>query len=78
MIDNYKNYQEGLRNEFIRYGKCSKTLNSFLFLFSNKMLVINFNIRTGTHKMHARKANREYPDQAVSLKTIRSGFSLFV
>ena len=39
------------------YGKCSKTLNSytFLFLYSNKFLII----RAGINKMLARKANRE-------------------
>ena len=40
------------------YGKCSKILNTFLFLFSNKMLVI----RAGIHKMHVRIANRKVPD----------------
>ena len=34
----------------------------FLFLFSNKMLVI----RAGTHNMLVRKANREDPDQTAS------------
>ena len=37
------------------YGKYSKILNTFLVLFSNKMLVI----RAGIHKMLVRKANRE-------------------
>ena len=37
------------------YGKCSKILNTFLILFSNKMLVI----RAETGKMLVRKANRE-------------------
>ena len=41
------------------------------------MLVINFNIKAGTHKMHAREAIREDPDQAASLKGIRSGSALF-
>ena len=40
-------------------GKCSKILNTFLFLFSNKMLVI----RAGSHKMLGGIANREDPDK---------------
>ena len=39
--------------------KCSKMLNTFLFLFTNKILVI----RAGIHKMLVRIANREDPDQ---------------
>ena len=35
------------------YGKCSKILNTFLVLFSNKMLVI----RAGVHKVLVRIAN---------------------
>ena len=35
------------------YNKCSKILNTFLFLFSNKTLVI----RAGIHKMLVRIAN---------------------
>ena len=41
-----------------QYGKCSKILNTFLFLFSNKMLVF----RAGFQKMLARIANREDPE----------------
>ena len=41
------------------YGKCSKILNTFLYLFSNKMLVF----RSGIHKMLVRKENGEDPDQ---------------
>ena len=44
------------------YDKCSKISNTFLFLFSNKMLVI----RAGTHKMLVRIANREDSDQTAS------------
>ena len=44
------------------YGKCSKILNTFLFLFLAKMLVF----RTGIHKMFDRIANREDPDQTAS------------
>ena len=39
------------------YGKCSKISNTFLFLFSNKMLVF----RTGIYKMLVRVANKERP-----------------
>ena len=39
--------------------KCSKISNTFLFLFSNKLLVI----KAGIHKMLVRIANREDPDQ---------------
>ena len=48
------------------YGKCSKILNTFLFLFSNKMLVL----RAGIHKMLSRIANREDPDQAASSEAV--------
>ena len=41
------------------YGKCSIISNTFLFLFSTKMLVI----RDGIHKTFVRTANREDPDQ---------------
>ena len=46
----------------MNYNKCSKISNTFLFLFSNKMLVI----RAGIHKMLFRIANREDPDQTAS------------
>ena len=42
-----------------RYGKCSKILNTFHVLFSNKVLVI----KAGICKMLVRLANREDPDQ---------------
>ena len=45
----------------VPYGKCSKILNTFLFLFSIKML-----IRAGIKKMIVGKANREDPDQTAS------------
>ena len=48
------------------YGKCSKISNTFLFLFSNNMLVI----RAGTHKMSVRIASSEDPDQTASLETV--------
>ena len=41
------------------YGKCSKNLNIFLSVCSQKMLII----RAATHKMLVLKANREDPDQ---------------
>ena len=40
------------------YGKCSKILNTFLFLFTNKMLFF----RAGCHKILVRIANRKDPD----------------
>ena len=40
------------------HGKCSKILNTFLFLFANKMLVF----MAGIHKMLVRIANWEDPD----------------
>ena len=46
----------------LKYGKCSKISNTFLFLFLTKMLVI----RAGIHKMLIRIANREDPDQTTS------------
>ena len=48
------------------YGKCSKILNTLLFLFSNKTLVI----QAGIHIMHVRIANREDPDQTASSEAV--------
>ena len=48
------------------YGKCSKISNTFLFPFSNKMLVF----RAGIHKMLVKIANREDPDQTASLEAV--------
>ena len=45
------------------YGKCFKILNTFIFLFSNKILII----RAGTHRMLVRIANRVDPYQTASL-----------
>ena len=56
------------------YGKYSKTSNTFFFLFVNEMLVL----RTGTHEMLVRIANREGPDQTASLEAVRSVPALFV
>ena len=47
-------------------GKCSKILNTFLFLFSNKMLFI----RAGIHKMYVSPANREDTDQTASEEAV--------
>ena len=44
------------------YGKCSKILNTFLILFSHKMLFI----RAGNHKMLCIIANGEDLDQTAS------------
>ena len=43
-------------------SKCSKILNTFLFLFSNKMWVN----KAGIHKMHVRIANRGDPGETAS------------
>ena len=51
-----------LRIKKKNYGKYSKIFNTFLFLFSNEMLVI----KAGIHKMLARIANREDLDQTRS------------
>ena len=48
------------------YGKCSKILNTFLSLFSNKIMVF----RAGIHKFLVRVANREDPDQTASLEAV--------
>ena len=44
----------------LSYGKCPIISNTFLFLFTAKMLVI--------YKMLVRIANREYPDQTACQK----------
>ena len=48
------------QNRIPVYGKCSKILNTFHFLFSKKMWVI----MAAIHKMVVRVANREDPDQS--------------
>ena len=48
------------------HGKFSKISNTFLFLFSNKMLLI----RTEIYKMLVRIANREDPDQTASSEAV--------
>ena len=50
----------------IAYCKCSKILNTFLILFSNKVLIIKAEI----HKMSVRIANRKDPDQTASLEAV--------
>ena len=49
-----------------RYCKCSKISKTFLFLFSNKMLVFG----TGIHKFLVRVANWEDPDQTASSEAV--------
>ena len=50
----------------IIYGKCTKISNTFLFLFSNKMLVF----RAGIQIMVVRIPNREDPDQTASTEAV--------
>ena len=59
---------------FRAYGKCSKILNTFLLLFSNKMLVFS----AGSHKMLIRITNREDPDQTDFQKQSDLGLCCFV
>ena len=54
-----------LNIEFL-YGNCSKIRNTYFFLFSNKMLVIE----TEIHKMLVRIANWEDPDQTASSEAV--------
>ena len=48
------------------YGKSSKIMNTFLFLFSTKMLVIT----AGIHKTLVSIANRGDPDQIASSEAV--------
>ena len=48
------------------YGKYSKILNTFLILFSNKMLMF----RAGIHRILVRIAIREDPDQTASSEAV--------
>ena len=48
------------------YRKCSKILNTFLFLFSNEMLII----KAGIYEMFVSIANREYLDQSASSEAV--------
>ena len=52
--------------EKIIYGECCKISNTFLFLYSNKML----GFRAGIHEMLVRTANREDPDQTASSEAV--------
>ena len=56
------------------YSKCSIISNTFLILFSNKMLVF----RARIHKFLVRLANREDPDQTAFSEAVWSGSALFV
>ena len=56
-------------NTTFLYGKCPKISNTFLVLFSSKMLVI----KAGIHKMLVRIANREDPDQTIWVCTLCLG-----
>ena len=60
--------------EKFMYGKSSKISNTFLFLFSAKMLII----MAGIHKTLVRIANRGDHDQTASLEAVWSGSALFV
>ena len=59
------------------YSKCYKILNTFLFLFANKMLVFRIWI-LNIHKKLVRIANRKDPDQTAPSEAVRSGSVLFV
>ena len=48
------------------YGKCSKILNTFFVLISNKKLFF----RAGIPKILVKLANREYPDQTASSEAV--------
>ena len=62
MLSTEKQQRHWINREVNMSGKCSKILNTFLFLFSNKMLLI----KAGIHKMLVRIANREDSDQIAS------------
>ena len=51
---------------FYYYGKCPKISNTFLFLFSCKMLVI----RAGVRKMLVKIGNRQDHDQTASSEAV--------
>ena len=53
--------------KYTTYGKCSKILITFLFLFSKKKILV---IRSVIHKMLVRIANREDPDQTASSEAV--------
>ena len=49
-----------------KYSKFSKISNTFLFLFSNKIMFV----RAGIRKILVRIANREEPDQTASEEAV--------
>ena len=51
----------------VKYVKCSKILNIFDFMFSNKIWVIKAEIHI---KRHIKIANREDPDQTASSEAV--------
>ena len=51
------------------YSRCSKILNTLLFFFSSRVVVIT----SGIHIMLVRIANREDPDQTASSEAVWSG-----
>ena len=51
---------------YSRYSKCYKISNTFVFLFSSKMMVS----RSGIHKILVKIAYREYPDQTASEEAV--------
>ena len=53
-------------DQSLYYGNCSKVSNTFLFLFSSKVLVI----RAGIHGKLVKIANREDPDQIASSEAV--------
>ena len=55
-------HNKGSQVRIFNYGICPKILNTFLFLLSNKMLII----MAGIIKMLVWKENREGPDQTAS------------
>ena len=59
-------FQSVDNNPLQLYGKCYKISNTFLFLFSNKMLIF----RAGIHKLLVGIANKEDPDQTASSEAV--------
>ena len=57
-----------------KYSNCPKIVNTFLIMFSNKLLVI----KAGILKSIVRLANREDPDQTAASEAVWSGSALFV
>ena len=51
------------------YGKCSKIVNTFPFLFSNKLLVYRADIQNASQN----STNREDPDQTAFSEAVWSG-----